>query len=261
MALGQGGDGGPEGECNAASFTPDKDDVFARIADRYDRLCDVFSLFAHRLWKERMAARVAAAAGEVVLDVATGTGDIPARLLRRCRDRGRAPARLVVSDLCPQMLALAREKLAREKLARLGPPDAGMVEFALLDAHDLGAMPSASVDVYSMSFAMKICDRRRAVAEAFRVLRPGGLFLCLEAGHIPVAWIQAAYLLYMERCIPAIGWLATRDRSSYAYLLRGIRDFPAQGDFARELEAQGFREVSWENLTFGIVALHRAVRP
>ena len=238
---------------NAAAFVPQRDDVFARIAGRYDRLCDIFSLFAHRLWKERMAARMAAASGAEVLDVASGTGDIPFRLLRRAG----APKRILVSDICPEMLMLAREKLARPEVAA----SLAAIEFSRLDAHDLAEVPSGSVDVYSISFAMKICDRHRVVAEAFRVLRPGGLFLCLEAGHIPVGWVQAAYLAYMERCIPAMGWIATRDPSSYGYLLRGIRDFPDQRAFARELGEAGFTEVAFENMTFGIVALHRAVKP
>lgn len=244
----------PGSEDNAAVFAAGQDDVFARIAGRYDRLCDAFSLFAHRLWKRRMAARMADAGGAMILDAASGTGDIPYRLLAR---PGSGATRIVVSDICPEMLALAREKLARPKVAA----GAGAVEFALLDAHDLAQVPSNSVDVYSLSFAMKICDRRRVMEEAFRVLRPGGLFLCLEAGHIPVARVQAAYLAYMEWCIPAMGRLATRDPSSYVYLLRGIRDFPAQADFARELEGHGFRDVAWENMTFGIVALHSAVKP
>ena len=294
-------------DANAAAFAPQQDDIFARIAGRYDRLCDVFSLFAHRLWKQRMARRIAGAGGSVVLDVASGTGDIPYRLLRRVG----TSRRVVVSDICPEMLALARVKLgqaAESSRARLPsplwggpsegaafdrggggaarsaaeafveppPPGSALAEsalptrgregasgvtFALLDAHDLASIPAASVDVYSISFAIKICDRHRVVAEAFRVLKPGGLFLCLEAGHIPLRFVQAAYLAYMERAIPAIGWIATRDPSSYGYLLRGIRDFPNQSGFARELEDAGFGEVSFENMTFGIVALHRAVKP
>lgn len=233
---------------NPAAFSPVADDVFARIAGRYDRLCDLFSLGAHRYWKARMAAMIAGSPGELVLDVASGTGDIPLRLLRHLAG---APRRIVVTDLCPQMLDLARRKI--------GSP-AG-VEFALADVHDLAAVPSASVDVLSISFALKICDRQKVFREAARVLKPGGTFVALEASHIPLRWLRRLYLAYMDWCLPVIARLVARDDpGAYAYLLRGIHGFPAQQALARELEASGFTDVTFENLTFGIVALHRGTR-
>ena len=243
--------GAGSGQQNAAAFSPEADNVFARIAGRYDRLCDIFSLFAHRLWKRRMAARMDAGPVSVILDVASGTGDIPLRFLSRMGGRADVP-KILVTDLCPEMLAFARKKLAKF-------PDG--VDFAIANAHDLGEIASGSVDVYSISFGMKICDRHRVVAEAFRVLRPGGVFLCLEAARIPVEWLHFAYLKYMDWCLPVIARLATRDPSTYDYLLRGIHDFPSPQRFADEIEAHGFTDVSYENMTLGIVALHRAVKP
>ena len=239
---------------NAASFSAASDDVFARIAGRYDFLCDIFSLYAHRLWKARMAELIASTPAAVVLDVASGTGDIPFRLLRRLRLMPEAPPRrILVTDLCPEMRALAERKI--------GTTTPG-VEFSIADAHDLAGIPPASVDLYSISFGMKICDRRHVVAEAFRVLRPGGVFLCLEAARIPIEWMHWTYLKYMDWCLPLIARLATRnDPGAYDYLLKGIHAFPTQAAFAREIEAHGFTDVSYENLTFGIVALHRGVKP
>lgn len=234
-------------ETNAAAFDPAADDVFARIAGRYDRLCDIFSVGAHRLWKARMAALLAREQGAVTLDVASGTGDIPVRLLRRSG----GPRRVLVSDICPQMLAHAQRKLADEPRA----------ELRRLDAHAL-ALEDASVDAYSIAFGMKICDRARLLAEAFRVLKPGGVFYCLEAARIPFAPLHALYLAYMDWCLPLIARMATGgDAGVYNYLLRGVHDFPAQQAFAAELEARGFRSVTYENLTFGIVSIHRAVKP
>jgi ubiquinone/menaquinone biosynthesis C-methylase UbiE len=116
-----------------------------------------------------------------------------------------------------------------------------------------------SVDLFSIAFAMKICDRKRIVAEAMRVLKPGGQFFCLEASRIPNAGVQSVYLRYMDWCLPVMGWIATGgDRSAYNYLLRGIHGFPAAPDFAQELRETGFTDVGYQNLTFGIVALHRA---
>jgi demethylmenaquinone methyltransferase / 2-methoxy-6-polyprenyl-1,4-benzoquinol methylase len=232
---------------NAAEFDPEGDDVFARIADRYDRLCDVFSMFAHRLWKSRMAARMAKEAGGLALDVASGTGDIPLRLLRR----GRGSRLMLVTDICPQMLAQAQRKLG----------DAPGLELRQLDAHRL-ALPDACVDLYSISFGMKICDRALVVSEALRVLKPGGVFYCLEAARIPFEPLHLLYLAYMDWCLPLIARLATSgDASAYNYLLKGVHEFPRQQVFADELSVAGFESVTFENLTFGIVAIHRAVKP
>lgn len=234
-------------DANAAAFDPVADDVFARIASRYDRLCDVFSLYAHRLWKSRIAKLMSAEAGSVILDVASGTGDIPVRLLRR----GGGPERIVVSDISLQMLAQAEKKLC----------GASRVEFRRLDAHKLD-VPDSSVDVYSISFGMKICDRALVMAEAHRVLKPGGVFYCLEAARIPFEPLHQLYLAYMDWCLPLIGRIATGgDASAYAYLLRGVHDFPRQRELAAEMRDHGFADVHFENLTFGIVAIHRGVKP
>ncbi len=241
-------------ERNAASFHPDEDNVFARIAGRYDGLCDVFSLYAHRLWKSRMAQKIADHPGGLVLDVASGTGDIPLRVLRQLGTRPRAmPAKkLLVSDLCPEMLAVARSKLG---------PDNPAVEYAILDAHHLREIESSSIDLFSIAFGMKICDRQRVLSEAQRVLKPGGSLFCLEAARIPVGLVHAAYLKYMDWCLPTIARLATGgERSAYDYLLKGIHDFPDQSAFAQEIEGFGFRDVAFENLSLGIVALHEGVK-
>ena len=234
---------------NAAVFNSAHDDVFARIAGRYDRLCDIFSLGIHRLWKAQMARRMASHVGDVVLDVASGTGDIPWRLLRR----GSSAREIWVTDQCPEMLAMAEMKLAAHR---------GKVRIAQRNAEDLHEVASNSVDLYSISFGMKICDRAKVVAEAFRVLKPGGTFYCLEAARIPVPIVHALYLRYMDWCLPVIGWFAAEgDRSAYDYLLRGVHGFPEQRAFAAELQAAGFSGVSYRNLTFGIVALHEGTKP
>lgn len=233
---------------NAAVFVPQADNVFARIAGRYDRLCDVFRLGIHRLWKAHMARHMAAHDGAIVFDAASGTGDIPLRLMRR----GSRAREIWVTDLCPEMLAIAETKLR-------GHPQ---VRMCVRDAERLVEVADGAVDLYSISFGMKIVDRARTVAEAFRVLKPGGTFFCLEAARVPVPLIHAAYLRYMDWCLPLIGWIASRgDRSTYGYLLRGVHEFPEQRVFAAELEAAGFTDVRYRNLTFGIVALHEARKP
>jgi ubiquinone/menaquinone biosynthesis methyltransferase len=220
---------------------------------RYEFLCDVFSVCAHRVWKNRIARRIAETPGTLMLDVASGTGDIPFRVLRRLDATPLVKSKkLLVTDICPEMLSMARTKLGT------GDP---RIEYSLLDAHDLNSIESNSVDVYSISFGMKIMDRKRVLSEAHRVLRPGGTFFCLEAARIPVRFVHNAYLKYMDWCLPFIARLATGgDVSAYDYLLRGVHEFPDQRTFATQMENHGFDSVGFENLTLGIVALHKGVK-
>lgn len=236
---------------NSADFEPALDDVFGRIAGRYDRLCDLFSLGIHRLWKAQMAARIAKEHGRDLLDLASGTGDIPVRLWRRLGPTS-GDWSIRVSDISRPMLAIAERRLA----------DAGSSSgVEIQDACAIDA-PDASLDIVSMAFGLKITDRVRVLPEVYRVLRPGGVFLCLEASHIRWPGLRRLYLAYMDACMPVIGRLATGgDSSAYAYLLRGIHDFPDQVALAAELGGAGFRDVTWTNLSLGIVALHRAVKP
>jgi demethylmenaquinone methyltransferase/2-methoxy-6-polyprenyl-1,4-benzoquinol methylase len=234
---------------NAAEFDAGSDDVFTRIAGRYDRLCDVFSLLAHRYWKSTMARQIAGDRGLSVLDVASGTGDIALRVAQR---RDAADKVIVAGDICPAMLAIAKRKASDHSLN---------VYFRHLNVHELD-VPDSSVDAYAMSFGMKICDRTLVLKEAFRVLKPGGRIYCLEASRIPVPAIHAVYLRYMDWCLPLIARIATGgDRGAYDYLLRGIHDFPSAPLLAREMEAFGFRNASYRYMTLGIVALHIAIKP
>lgn len=235
---------------NAAEFAWQQDDVFGRIASRYDLLCDVFSLGIHRLWKRRVAQRIANEPWTRLLDSATGTGDIILRVLSHEATEGRS---IVASDISLKMLAIAQRRLAAHGTN---------VQLQQLDAEAMPTIGDASVDAYSMSLGLKICDRHRALAEAFRVLRPGGRLVVLEASNIPWAPLNRAYLAYMSLCMPVLGWLATGgDASAYKYLLQGIREFPTAENLAREVGEHGFAEVGFERLSLGIVAIHTARKP
>lgn len=240
-----------DADLNAAEFVPEADDVFERIAWRYDVLCDLFSLGIHRLWKRRVVQIVAGQPWGNMIDVAAGTGDITLRLLGH--DPGLARRGIVVSDLSPAMLQKAERKAAARGLG---------LDLRILDAHAMPSIPDASVDLYAISLALKICDRRRVMREALRVLRPGGCFIALEASAITLPWLHKLYLAYMSLCMPAIGWIATGgDASAYHYLLKGVREFPDAERLAAEMREAGFARVQFERLTLGIVAIHTARKP
>jgi ubiquinone/menaquinone biosynthesis methyltransferase len=236
---------------NAADFDTQRDNVFGRIASRYDLLCDLFSLGIHRLWKRRVARVIAKESWSHLLDCATGTGDIILRVLNH--KNLRIGQKVIASDISPQMLAIAQKRL----MAVNSP-----IDLRVLDAHSMPELPSGSVDLYSMSLGLKICERREVLREAFRVLRPGGRLVVLESSNIPWGWLYRAYRLYMHWCVPVIGWIATRgDASAYKYLLKGMDNFPTAEDFARELASMGFMDVVFERLSLGIVAIHTARKP
>jgi len=199
-----------------------------------------------------MARTIAQNNTGIVLDIASGTGDIALRLTSKLPEG----STIIASDICQPML-----DIAASKANTMTGPRANL-DFQILDAHNLSKIPSASVDVYAISFAMKICERDLLLKEAVRVLRPGGRFYCLEASQIPLGWLHKTYLKYMEWCIPFIARIATGgDRSAHDYLLRGIHDMPDQLTFCAELETYGFKDVSYNNFSLGIVALHCAVKP
>jgi demethylmenaquinone methyltransferase / 2-methoxy-6-polyprenyl-1,4-benzoquinol methylase len=235
---------------NAAEFSPKADDVFGRIAGRYDLLCDVFSLGIHRLWKRRVARIIASEPWDHLLDGATGTGDIILRMLGNAHLHGRG---ITAADLSPPMLAIAQKRLAAHS---------GRIKFQVLDAQAMPEVADSSVDAYSISLCLKICDRKRALREALRVLKPGGRMVVLEASNIPWNWLNTLYLAYMSVCMPLLGWLATGgDASAYKYLLQGIKDFPSAEGLAQEMAEIGFADVRFERLSLGIMAIHVARKP
>jgi len=235
---------------NAAEYAWQRDDIFGRIATLYDRLCDVFSFGIHRLWKRRVAQHIASEDWKTLLDGATGTGDIILRVMSRGSVQGRT---IVASDVSPKMLAIAEQRLRKYS---------GAVSLKQLDTENMPSVPTQSVDAYSISLGLKICNRHLALKEALRVLKPGGRLIVLEASNIPLSFLHRLYLRYMAVCMPILGWLATGgDASAYKYLLQGIRNFPSAEGLAQELRSFGFRDVSFERLSLGIVAIHTARAP
>jgi demethylmenaquinone methyltransferase/2-methoxy-6-polyprenyl-1,4-benzoquinol methylase len=182
--------------------------------------------------------------GQRLLDVAGGTGDIAFRFLKR------APgASAVVCDLTESMLEAGRQRAEAERLT-------GRLDWLVGDAMAL-PFPDASFDVYTISFGIRNVTRPGiALAEAFRVLRPGGRLMVLEFSQLPDPGMQWAYDRYSYNVIPTMGRVVTGDRDSYQYLVESIRRFPDQESFAQMIREAGFGQVKYRNLSMGIAALH-----
>ena len=218
--------------------------VFSRVASKYDVMNDLMSVGIHRLWKTAMMDWLAPRDGQRLLDVAGGTGDIAFRFLDR------APgASVTVCDMTESMLVEGRKRAEAGRLAdRLSwvTGDAMALPFA-----------DASFDRYTISFGIRNVTRiPDALAEAFRVLRPGGRLMVLEFSQLPVPALQWAYDRYSFNVIPPLGQLVASDRDSYQYLVESIRRFPDQESFAAMIGDAGFERVQYRNLSMGIAALH-----
>jgi demethylmenaquinone methyltransferase/2-methoxy-6-polyprenyl-1,4-benzoquinol methylase len=218
--------------------------VFSRVASRYDVMNDVMSVGIHRIWKNAMMDWLAPRDGQQLLDVAGGTGDIAFRFLDR------APkARVTVCDMTESMLVEGRKRAEAETLA-------DRLSWVTGDAMAL-PFKDNSFDRYTISFGIRNVTRiPDALAEAFRVLRPGGRLMVLEFSQLPVPAMQWAYDRYSFNVIPAMGQMIANDRDSYQYLVESIRKFPDQDTFAGMIRDAGFDRVQYRNLSMGIAALH-----
>jgi len=218
--------------------------VFSRVASKYDVMNDLMSAGVHRLWKDAMMDWLAPRPGQRLIDVAGGTGDIAFRFLTR------APgASAVVVDLTEPMLIEGR---ARAEAAAMG----GALDWVVGDAMAL-PFADASFDVYTISFGIRNVTRiEAALAEAHRVLRPGGRLMVLEFSRMVSPPLQWAYDRYSFNVIPVMGQIVASDRDSYQYLVESIRRFPEQERFAAMIREAGFGQVRFRNLSMGIAALH-----
>ena len=219
--------------------------VFESVAPRYD----LMSVGVHRLWKNALADVVNPRPGERFLDVAGGTGDIAFRLFRR---QGEKPD-VTVCDINPAMLAIGRERAL----------DRGLLKGLTWTTGDAEALPfpDRSFDGYTIAFGLRnVTDIDKALGEAYRVLRPGGRFYCLEFSKVKSAPIGRVYDAYSERALPLFGRLVARDADSYRYLHESIRRFPAQRVLAERMRKAGFANVAWRDMTLGVVALHSGWR-
>jgi demethylmenaquinone methyltransferase / 2-methoxy-6-polyprenyl-1,4-benzoquinol methylase len=227
------------------------DDVFRSVARRYDLMNDLMSFGLHRAWKDALITAIdPPRRGPFAhLDIAGGTGDVALRVLAA----GGEYTRVTVCDINPDMLAVGRERAAAKGLG-----DA--LTFIEANAE---ALPFAdrSFDAASIAFGIRNVPRiDTALAEAYRVLKIGGKFLCLEFSAVDVPGLDRLYDLYSSKVIPALGRMVAGDAESYRYLVESIRRFPNPQAFAAMLCAAGFARVTHQTMSGGIVALHSGWR-
>src|SRR5262245_3550364 len=219
--------------------------VFESVAPRYDLMNDLMSAGVHRLWKSTLVDVLNPRPGERLLDVAGGTGDIAFRILHR---QGQRPD-VTVCDINAAMLAVGRDRAA----------DRGLIKGLTWTTGDAENLPfgDRSFDGYTVAFGLRnVTDLDKALIEAHRVLKPGGRFYCLEFSKVTSAAFGRAYDAYSSRALPLLGRLVAGDAESYRYLDESIRRFPPQRELARRLRQAGFANVTWRDMTLGVVALH-----
>ncbi len=223
--------------------------VFDSVASRYDLMNDLMSFGVHRLWKRFAIGLSGVRSGQRVLDLASGTGDLAARLAGLVGPRGQ----VVMTDINAAMLSRGRDRMLDEGRT-------GNVVYAQIDAE---ALPFAadSFDCVTIAFGLRnVTHKERALAEMHRVLRSGGRALVLEFSHPTTAPLRTAYDLYSFQVLPRLGRLVTSDAASYRYLAESIRVHPGQAVLRGMMEAAGFDRCDVHNLTGGIVAVHRGFK-
>lgn len=227
-------------------------DVFDSVARRYDLMNDLMSAGVHRLWKSALIDRLNPHPAMTIVDVAGGTGDIARRILARSNGE----ASVTVCDINANMLTAGSDRsIDQGRLAGEGAP-------ALVcgNAEDL-PFTDACFDAYTIAFGLRnVTHIDRALAEARRVLKPGGHFLCLEFSRVVVPMLAPIYDRYSFTVLPRLGALVARDRDAYVYLAESIRKFPPQDELAAMLNDADFDQVAYSNLSGGIAAIHSAWR-
>jgi demethylmenaquinone methyltransferase / 2-methoxy-6-polyprenyl-1,4-benzoquinol methylase len=216
--------------------------MFDRVAERYDVLNDALSLGMDRRWRKLVARAVGAAPGQLVLDLAAGTGTSSRAFIA-------SGACCVACDFSLGMLSVGAHRPAR---------GLGFV------AGDALALPfrDAAFDVVTISFGLRnVADTDQALAELLRVTRAGGRLVICEFSHLPVRRLNALYEQYLTRALPAVARRLSRNAEAYDYLAESIKEWPSQQELAGRIAIAGWSGVSWRNLTLGVVAVHEARRP
>lgn len=251
--------------------------VFTSVASSYDTMNDLMSAGTHRLWKDHFVRSVNPGIksprtenaqeqepGQTILDIAGGTGDIAFRMLEHCTSvNNDRTSKIIVSDINPDMLAEGKRRATEG-----GFEQSGRLSWLEANAEDLHAIPDRSIDLYTVAFGIRnFTHKDRALREAFRVLKPGGVFACLEFSKVNNRLLEAVYKRWSFGAIPLIGQLVAGDRDSYQYLVESIERFPGQEEWKGMIEEAGFllsggeEGKGYEDLMGGIACVHKGVKP
>jgi 2-methoxy-6-polyprenyl-1,4-benzoquinol methylase len=264
--------------------------VFSNVAASYDTMNDFMSLGIHRLWKSvtprysplpskkvanprnrdhfvssinpgsSSSSPSSPSSGWRMLDIAGGTGDIAFRLLDHCTNINNSPqSTITISDINPSMLEEGRKRSLQTAYAH-----SPRLNFLVANAEHLDTIESNSIDLYTVAFGIRnFTNKDKALREAYRVLKPGGVFACLEFSGVTNPLFDAIYKRWSFGAIPLIGQLVAGDRASYQYLVESIEKFPKQEEFRDMIKAAGFMVPGkgWEDLTGGIAAIHKGIKP
>ena len=242
--------------------------VFSSVASSYDTMNDLMSLGVHRLWKDHFVRSLNPGSrtdnldgqGWKILDIAGGTGDIAFRMLDHATSiNNDHQTRVTISDINPEMFAEGKKRA-------LGTPymSAGRLDFLEANAEKLPMIENNSIDLYTVAFGIRnFTDKQAALKEAYRVLKPGGVFACLEFSKVKYSLFNALYKRWSFGAIPMIGQIVAGDRDSYQYLVESIEKFPSQEEFTNMIRQEGFMVPGkgWEDLTAGIATIHKGIKP
>lgn len=224
-------------------------DVFHSVAAKYDVMNDLMSMGIHRLWKRQTIASSGVRKGHKILDLAGGTGDLTAKFSQITGETGQ----VVLGDINDSML-----KVGREKLRNLGL--VGNIEYVQMNAEAL-PFPDNTFDIITIAFGLRnVTDKDKALASMHRVLKPGGRLLVLEFSKPSSEALAKVYDFYSFNILPTMGKVIANDSESYQYLAESIRMHPDQDTLKGMMENVGFEQTSYQNLTGGIVALHRGFK-
>lgn len=229
-------------------------EIFSGVAKKYDLMNDFMSAGVHRLWKNKMVGEISFAGKESlrIIDLAGGTGDIAFRMAKKARDNNVKYA-IDVVDINQEMLDVGKERAVNLNLF------SGLT-FTCCDGEKL-CFEDNSFDFFTIAFGIRnFTNIEAGLAEAYRVLKPGGKFICLEFSKVNDYFLQKIYDTYSFKVIPKIGELVLKDRESYQYLVESIRKFPPQDQFKKMIDDAGFKNTSYQNLSFGAAAIHVGIK-